>query len=1115
MRNTKGIITRLLVAVLVFSAVCLLKIDYISAAIPPIGTANQTVTYPALENPVLSDDPALARPIGIGKLATGGDELDINVVFNKFSEDVDIYFGFGIQGKVYYYKNKNLTELTDNSTLSEMVWKSQPAGQGLYESILQLKKADIDSLKQTITAPITLAVLVIKLGATDKYYLWDTTFSLAPPTLTVSKSGDGSGKVTSSPSGIDCGSDCNKQYASGTTVTLTAAADTGATFTGWSADCSGIYITCDVTMNASKAVTATFTKETTGKKTLTVTKSGTGSGAVTSSPSGIDCGSTCSSSFTTDQSVTLTATALSGSTFSSDTWSGCDSKIGAQCTVTMSSSKAVIATFNSTTGTPACVTSISPPEKLDFTVSGGAANVTVTAPLDCKWTATTTNTWITITSGSSGAGNGTVTYSVAANTGANELNGVIYIGSNNEKQFTVKQSGTGAPSTTYTLTVTKPGTGRGIVTASSGTISWNGNTGTATYTGSTAVTLTAVAASANLLVSGSTFGGWSGCDSTSVTTCTVTMSSAKTVTATFTGSSTGSTACVTSITPPTMNFPAAGGSGTITVNAPSTCTWTASQGMDTWITIAAGSSGTVSGTVSYSVAANTGSLRSGNITIGDQRFTVTQDAAAATPKKLTVTTNSGTGGGTVTSSPAGINCGTTCSYIFPVGTATVTLAAVADANSTFISWSGGCTGTASTCNVTMDTDKTVYATFNKAEPTLTVMKTGTGSGNVTLSTGTINWSGNTGTAIYTDMTTVDVTLTAAANSNSDFKGWGGGCAASGVSNTCTVTVKTKEPKNVTAEFASCVSIAPASQNMGISGGAGNVITVTTTSSNCSWTAASAASWITIKTGSSGAGNGTIAYDVAPNSGTSRTGTININEQTFTVSQTGSAVSAVTYIDTDLYKEATGNGITITKDYVSVQAIYWQDTQKTNPKIDPAVKYPNYGRYAKFYKYTVPAACSTKWGPMIGGNISAPISENMIVSNRDFMTEEKAWNLYLGVNSANADGSAGPGYNTLGYGFCREGVGKNGDCKTPTSTGSTMLTDVYSYYSTNYAKPVGTDGQKIWHKFSSDYETEGVNIDFQRDAVTERTFYIMITCEDNTASQRLYPQCIFRLQLTCD
>ena len=77
-------------------------------------------------------------------------------------------------------------------------------------------------------------------------------------TLTVQKAGSGSGTVTSSPSGIDCGSDCTETYNAGTIVTLTAVAASGSIFEGWSGGgCSGTG-TCAVTMDTSKTVTATL-----------------------------------------------------------------------------------------------------------------------------------------------------------------------------------------------------------------------------------------------------------------------------------------------------------------------------------------------------------------------------------------------------------------------------------------------------------------------------------------------------------------------------------------------------------------------------------------------------------------------------------------------------------------------------------------------------------------------------------------------------------------------------------------------------------------------------------------------------------------------------------------
>jgi endoglucanase len=82
--------------------------------------------------------------------------------------------------------------------------------------------------------------------------------------LTVARAGTGSGTITSSPSGINCGSTCSASYASGTSVTVTAAAASGSTFAGWSGACTGTG-TCTVSMTAARSVTATF--NTTGTNT--------------------------------------------------------------------------------------------------------------------------------------------------------------------------------------------------------------------------------------------------------------------------------------------------------------------------------------------------------------------------------------------------------------------------------------------------------------------------------------------------------------------------------------------------------------------------------------------------------------------------------------------------------------------------------------------------------------------------------------------------------------------------------------------------------------------------------------------------------------------------------
>jgi len=143
----------------------------------------------------------------------------------------------------------------------------------------------------------------------------------------------------------------------------------------------------------------------------------------------------------------------------------------------------------------------------------------------------------------------------------------------------------------------------------------------------------------------------------------------------------------------------------------------------------------------------------------------------------------GTGAGSVSSSPAGITCGTDCFESYPSGTL-VTLSGAATAGSTFGGWSGGgCSGT-TPCTVTGNTPLTVAAAFTQAPPTLdTVTVTKSGAGTVTSSPAGITCGADCSES-YTSGTVV--TLTATPASNASFSGWsGGGCSGTG---TCTVTL---------------------------------------------------------------------------------------------------------------------------------------------------------------------------------------------------------------------------------------------------------------------------------------------------------------------------------------
>jgi uncharacterized protein (DUF2141 family) len=175
----------------------------------------------------------------------------------------------------------------------------------------------------------------------DGYKEITATFSLNSYELSVSKDGNGSGKVVSSPGGIDCGSDCVNSYLYGSIVTLTAQPANDSTLTAWNGPCTSTgEFTCEVKIELVNQVTATFQLA----HLLTVKKAGSGKGTVTSSPSGINCGSDCTQKYEIGKVVTLTASASPGSKFSG--WSGpCSSTTATTCTMHMDLAREVTATF--------------------------------------------------------------------------------------------------------------------------------------------------------------------------------------------------------------------------------------------------------------------------------------------------------------------------------------------------------------------------------------------------------------------------------------------------------------------------------------------------------------------------------------------------------------------------------------------------------------------------------------------------------------------------------------------------------------------------------------------------------------------------------------------------
>ena len=366
--------------------------------------------------------------------------------------------------------------------------------------------------------------------------------------------------------------------------------------------------------------------------------------------------------------------------------------------------------------------------------------------------------------------------------------------------------------------------------------------------------------------------------------------------------------CTYAIAPTSLSFPATAGTGTVNVTTATGCSWTATSN-DSWITISSGSTGAGNGTVNYAVSANTAvSQRTGTITIAGQTHTVAQ---------------SGNTTCTFTISP--LNQSYT--NLAATGTVTVTAASgcawAATSNDSWLTVTSGNTGTG---NGSVNYSATANSTSSQRVGTITIagqLHTVTQSGvlpcSFSISPTSLSYASNGGLGNVNVSTTGGCAWTATSNNpwitvTSGASGSGNGTVNYSVAPnsgttqlTGTITVA-GQTHTVIISGVSCVfSISPLALSFTSLAGTGTVNV--TANSGCNWTAASNNSWITVTSGNTGSGNGSLSYSVSANTGTAqRLGSISIAGQTHNVVQNGvSSCSFTISPATQAYTSAGGTG----------------------------------------------------------------------------------------------------------------------------------------------------------------------------------------------------------------
>lgn len=280
---------------------------------------------------------------------------------------------------------------------------------------------------------------------------------------------------------------------------------------------------------------------------------------------------------------------------------------------------------------PSCPTApIISPASFNFTSSATNGTMGVSAGAGCPWSISALPSWVTATSKTSGTGNGSVSYAVAANTGvARSGNGQLdALGFS--KTFVMSQD---APPLCPTAPSLSPGFLSLTSAASSGTISVSAPANCPWRIGTVPSWVTIPAGTSgtgngSFMYTVAANSGAARSGSGSVT--------GPGVASTFNVSQAAGACASWSITPQSNSFAAGATTGSLTVTAPGSCNWSLSA-LPGWMALTSNASGAGNGSIGYTVTANTGAARSATATLSGAGPTLSLNLMQAAPVSTTCT----------------------------------------------------------------------------------------------------------------------------------------------------------------------------------------------------------------------------------------------------------------------------------------------------------------------------------------------------------------------------------------------------------------------------------------------------------------------------------------------